>query len=78
MAIEEFEKMQLNALVQLRDCLTELLDEAFLDKGLVQATFLLQTLRCLLMASDRKMDLQGQQQRISTDFRSDCTVWTCV
>jgi hypothetical protein len=61
--LKKFELMRFNALVQLRDCLTELLDVAALDRGVYQASYLLETLRRLLVDENTEMDLQGALER---------------
>ena len=48
-----------SALVQLRDCLMELLDADMVESGLSQATYLLKTMRKLLVDGSTSMGLEG-------------------
>jgi hypothetical protein len=57
--------MRFNTLVQLRDCLVELLDFNNAENGVSQGAFLFQTLRRLLTDNNTKMDLQGLSNSIS-------------
>jgi hypothetical protein len=45
--------------VQLRDCLMELLDADTVESGLSQATYLLETMRRLLVDGSTSMGLEG-------------------
>jgi hypothetical protein len=51
--------MRQNTLVQLRDCLTDLFEAKALNCGVYQATYLLESLRRLLLDENTKMDLEG-------------------
>jgi len=57
--LENFEIVRFGLLVQLRDCLMELLDADNIEKGLTQATYLLETMRRLLVDGNMSMDLRG-------------------
>jgi hypothetical protein len=57
--LEKFELMRRGVLDELRDCLMELLDVDAVEKGLLQAKFLLLTMRRLLVDGNMNMDLQG-------------------
>jgi hypothetical protein len=57
--LTRFELGRVCALVQLRDCLTEVLDVTALDHGVYQASYLLETMRRLLADENTEMDLQG-------------------
>jgi hypothetical protein len=46
-------------MVQLRDCLMELLDVSNVEDGVAQGAFLFETLRRLLADDNTKMDLQS-------------------
>jgi hypothetical protein len=51
--------MRFDTLVQLRDSLAELLNGYNLDRGVLQATYLLGSLRRLLADENTQMDLKG-------------------
>ena len=57
--LDKFALMRFNALVQLRDCLTDLLDPNDLTHSVAQATYLLETLRRSIVDESTKTDLQG-------------------
>lgn len=57
--LEKFETMKFGGLVQLCDCLMELLEADTIEKGLPQATYLLEAMRRLLVDGNMNMDLQG-------------------
>jgi hypothetical protein len=51
--------MGFNTLVQLRDCLMDLFETSVVEKGLLQAVYLLETLRRLLVDGNTRMDMHG-------------------
>jgi hypothetical protein len=71
---EKLDLMRLNALVQLRDCLTELFKADTVENGLSQATYLLKTFRRLLLDENRKTDSQG----ISVIYRVNLQICSCA
>ena len=56
---KEFGMMGFNTLVQLRDCLMDLFESSAVEKGLLQAVYLLETLRRLLVDGNTRMDMHG-------------------
>ena len=57
--MEKFEMMKLSTLVQLQDCLMELLDVDSVERGLSRATYICATMRRLLVDGSTSMDLEG-------------------
>ena len=51
--------MGFNTLVQLRDCLMDLFEARAVEKGLLHAVYLLETLRRLLVDGNTRMDMHG-------------------
>jgi len=51
--------MGFNTLVQLRDCLMDSFEPNVVEKGLLQAVYLLETLRRLLVDGNTSMDMRG-------------------
>jgi hypothetical protein len=58
-ALQRFEMMRFNTMVQLRDCLMELLEVSNVENGVAQGAFLFETFRRLLGDDNTKMDLQS-------------------
>ena len=56
--METFEVIRLSTLAQLRDCLMDLLDVDTVESGLFQGTYLLETMRRLLVDGSMSMDLE--------------------
>ena len=75
---KEFRMMVFNTLVQLRDCLMDLFEARVPEKGLVQAVYLLETLRRFLVDGNTRMDMHGLcVSKSVSDGRVDRTFRIC-
>jgi len=70
--------MRSEALVQLRDSLAELLHDNNSDRGVFQATYLLESLRRLLVDDRTQIDLKGSPASAEAHFRFTCSMWESI
>lgn len=76
--LERFEMMRLDTLVQLRDSLANLLNDENMDRGIIQARYLFESMRRLLVDENTRMDIKGLQCAIVTNTRITWTIWTSI
>jgi len=76
--LKNFEMMRSQTLIQLRDSLAGLLNDENRNPGIIQATYLLESLRRLLVDENSRMDIKGSQCAIAADTRITWTVWTSI
>ena len=74
--LKNFEMMRSETLVQLRDSLADLLNDENMDRGIIQATYLFESLRRLFVDEDTGMDIKGLQCAIAANVRVTWTMWT--